>query len=122
MARPPHGEVVRHVKRLFARFLAPRGPIGRVALALIFIACALALTLGLQRIAARVYFILFVPAVMFSTWFGGLRAGMVASALTVAATVYLLPSAEMADQLAWLIVAAVVSFAISVLTEKRRRA
>ena len=123
MAPQPHGEGVRHgVRRFSARFLPPRGPIGRVALALFFVACAFALTLGLQRIGGSVYFILFVPAVMFSTWFGGLRAGMVASVLTVVATVYLLRRAELADQLAWLIVAAVVMFATSAMTEKRRRA
>ena len=117
MAPQPHG-----VRRFSARFLVPRGPIGRGALALFFVACAFALTLGLQRIGGSVYFILFVPAVMFSTWFGGLRAGMVASVLTVVATVYLLRRAELADQLAWLIVAAVVMFATSAMTEKRRRA
>ena len=123
MAPQPHGEGVRHgVRRFSARFLVPRDPIGRVALALFFVACAFALTLGLQRIGGSVYFILFVPAVMFSTWFGGLRAGMVASVLTVVATVYLLRRAELADQLAWLIVAAVVMFATSAMTEKRRRA
>ena len=123
MAPQPHGEGVRHgVRRFSARFLVPRGPIGRVALALFFVACAFALTLGLQRIGGSVYLILFVPAVMFSTWFGGLRAGMVASVLTVVATVYLLRRAELADQLAWLIVAALVTFATSAMTEKRRRA
>src|SRR5919106_5003648 len=97
MAPQPHGEGVRHGARRFsARFLVPRGPIGRVALALFFVACAFVLTLGLQRIGGSVYFILFVPAVMFSTWFGGLRAGMAASGFTGVATVYLVRRAGLA--------------------------
>ena len=90
-------------------------------LSLFFVTCALAATLGLRQIAARTYFILFVPAVMFSTWFGGLFAGMLASALAITATIYLLPRAELADQLVWLIVAGIVSVGTSALTEKRRR-
>ena len=89
---------------------------------MLFVAAALGLTVVLQRLALRVYFILFVPAVMFSTWFGGPVAGMVASALTVAATVLLLPSADIVAQLAWLIVAAIVTFGTSALTSARRRA
>jgi signal transduction histidine kinase len=100
----------------------PRGSARAVGLALLFVASALALTLILQQIAARVYFILFVPAVMFSTWFGGRAAGMLASALTVVATIALLPSTELADQLAWLIVAGIVTFGTSALTDKRRTA
>ena len=59
---------------------------------------------------------------MLSTWLCGRSAGIIASALTVVATVYLLPRAEAADQLAWLIVAAVVTFGTSMLTDGRRRA
>jgi signal transduction histidine kinase len=92
------------------------------AVAVAFVAIAFALTLILQRVALRAYFILFIPAVMFSTWLGGRAAGMLASALTVVAAAYLLPRTEMADQLAWLIVAAVVTFGTSVLTDARRRA
>jgi len=47
-----------------------------------FVAAAFALTLILQRLALRAYFILYVPAVMFSTWFGVRGAGLFASALT----------------------------------------
>src|SRR5262245_16252230 len=59
---------------------------------------------------------------MFSTWYGGRAAGMLASALTVLAALYLLPRTEVADQLAWLIVAAIVTFGTSLLTDARRRA
>ena len=91
-------------------------------MALVFVAAAFALTLILQRAALRAYFILYVPAVMFSTWFGGRRAGMLASALTVLAAIYLLPRTEVVDQLVWLIVAAIVTFGTSILTDGRRRA
>src|SRR5262245_11552140 len=87
---------------------ALRAVIISTTLAVLFVAAALVLTLALQRVAVRVYFILFVPAVMLSTWFGGRVAGTVASALTVAATALLLPGSEVFDQLAWLLVAAIV--------------
>src|SRR5215813_372905 len=90
--------------------------------ALVFVAPAFALTLILQHLALRAYFILYVPAVMFSTWFGGRAAGLLASALTVLAALYLLPRTEVADQLAWLIVAGIVTFGTSILTDARRRA
>ena len=102
--------------------MAPRGTIGRIALAVFFVSTALVLTLGLERITARPYFILFVPAVMFSAWFGGLAAGMLASALTVIATLLLLPRTELVDQLAWLIVAAIIAVAMSAVTNRRRQA
>ena len=92
------------------------------AVALVFVAAAFALTLILQRVALRAYFILYVPAVMFSTWFGGRRAGMLASGLTVLAALYPLPRTDVVDQLAWLIVAAIVTFGTSILTDARRRA
>lgn len=91
-------------------------------LALVFVTAAFALTLAVRQVALRAYFILFVPAVMFSTWFGGLTSGMIASALTVVATVFLLPRAELADQFAWLVVAALVSIGTSILTDARHRA
>ena len=89
---------------------------------MLFVAAAFLLTMGLQRVALRAYFILFVPAVMFSTWFGGRRAGIFASALTVVAAVYLLPVTEITDQLAWLVVAGVVTLGTSILTDARRQA
>lgn len=91
-------------------------------MALVFVAAAFAMTLILQRAALRAYFILYVPAVMFSTWFGGRRAGLLASSLTVFAALYLLPRTEVVDQLAWLIVAAIVTFGTSILTDARHRA
>jgi hypothetical protein len=94
--------------RDLARRLVPRSRIAGAALAFFFVTFALAVTLALQQIAERAYFILFVPAVMFSTWFGGHRAGVLASALTVVATIYLLPRTELGDQLVWLVVAGLV--------------
>jgi signal transduction histidine kinase len=99
-----------------------RTPLGGVALACFCVAAAFALTLGIQQIAPRAYFILFVPAVMCSTWFGGRVSGLLASALTVVATIFLLPRSEIADQIAWVIVAAVVVFWTSALTAQRRQA
>jgi hypothetical protein len=99
-----------------------RLPVRAVALAFVFVAAAFLITLGLGQIAPRVYFILFVPAVMFSTWLGGRPSGMLASALTVAAAVFLLPRSEIADQLVWVVVAGIVTFVTSALTAERRRA
>src|SRR5262249_18888821 len=48
--------------------------------------------------------------------------GILSSALTVLAALYLLPRTEIADELAWLIVAAIVTFGTSILTDARRRA
>ena len=42
------------------------------ALAVLFVLLALVLTLALQAVASRAYYILFVPAVMLAAWFGGL--------------------------------------------------
>jgi signal transduction histidine kinase len=99
-----------------------RTPFGGVVLAVFCVAAAFALTVGIQQIAPRAYFILFIPAVMFSTWFGGRASGLFASALTVAATVFLLPRSEIADQLVWVIVAAIVTFGTSAATAQRRHA
>jgi signal transduction histidine kinase len=90
--------------------------------AVICVAAALIVTLLLQRLSTRIYFILFVPAVMFSTWFGGLVAGMIASLLTVIATVLLLPAPELVDHIAWIAVAALVAFGTGALTARRRQA
>ena len=110
MRRGRQGSPVRH------------SPIRGAVLAIVFVASAFALTLAVRHVALRAYFILFVPAVMLSTWFGGRTSGMLASALTVVATVFLLPPAEIADQFAWLIVAGVVTFGTSILTDARRHA
>jgi signal transduction histidine kinase len=99
-----------------------RRPIRSAAVAVVFVAAAFVLTLILQRVALRAYFMLFVPAVMFSTWVGGRGSGMVASALTVVAATYLLPRTELVDQFAWLVVAAIVTFGTSLMTDARRRA
>jgi signal transduction histidine kinase len=99
-----------------------RSPLRGAVLALVFVTSAFALTLAVQQVAVRSYFILFVPAVMLSTWFGGRTSGMLASALTAVATVFLLPRAEIADQFAWLLVASLVTFGTSILTDARRRA
>jgi signal transduction histidine kinase len=90
-------------------------------LAVLFVLLAFGLTLGLQAVASRAYYILFVPAVMFATWFGGLAAGLTASVATVVFTVaFLLPSGSTVDQLAWVIVAAAVAVATSTLVARRR--
>jgi len=93
-----------------------------VALAVLFVGAAYAVTVSLRLFTARVYFILFVPAVMFSTWFGGLTAGMLASALTVVAAAFLLSPDEIGDQLVWVIVAGVVTLVTSAVTAARRGA
>ena len=97
-------------------------PIRGLVLAVLLVGAAFALTLLLQRVALRAYFSLFVPSVILSTWFGGRGAGMLASALTVLAALYLVPRTEVTDQLLWLIVAAMVTFGTSMLTDARRRA
>ena len=102
--------------------LVQRNSVRSAIVALIFVAAAFALTLVLERLALRAYFILYVPAVMFSAWYGGRGAGMLASALTVLAALYLLPRTEIADQTAWLIVAAIVTIGTSILTDARHRA
>src|SRR5262245_9623924 len=91
-------------------------------LAVIFVATAFALTVGVRQVSVRAYFILFVPAVIFSTWFGGRTSGMLASALSVVATLLLVPRREITDQFAWLVVAALVTFGASIRTDARRRA
>ena len=93
------------------------------ALAVLFVLLALTLTLGLQAVASRAYYILFVPAVMFAAWFGGLGAGLTASIATVVVTVtFLLPAGTLVDQFAWVVVAAVVTVATSTLVARRRAA
>jgi signal transduction histidine kinase len=91
------------------------------ALAVLFVLLAFGLTLALQAVASRAYYILFVPAVMFAAWFGGLAAGLTASVATVVLTVtFLLPTGTLVDQLAWVVVAAAVAVATSTLVARRR--
>ena len=93
------------------------------ALAVLFVLLAFGLTLALQALASRAYYILFVPAVMFAAWFGGLAAGLTASVATVVLTVtFLLPTGTLVDQLAWVFVAAAVAVATSTLVARRRAA
>ena len=93
------------------------------ALAVLFVLLAFGLTLALQAVTSRAFYILFVPAVMFSAWFGGLAAGITASIATVVLTVsFLLPTGTMVDQLAWVVVAAAVAIATSTLVARRRLA
>jgi signal transduction histidine kinase len=92
------------------------------ALAVLLVGAAYVLTIALRTVAPRTYFIQFVPAVMFSTWFGGLGAGLLASVLTVIAATSLLPRSELADQLVWLVVAGIVTVVTSALTARRHRA
>ena len=92
-------------------------------LAVLFVLIAFGLTLALQAVASRAYYILFVPAVMFAAWFGGLAAGLTASVATVVLTVvFLLPTGTIVDQLAWVVVAAAVAVATSTLVARRRAA
>ena len=91
------------------------------ALAVLFVLLAFGLTLALQAVASRAYYILFVPAVMFAAWFGGLAAGLTASVATIVLTVaFLLPTGTVVDQLAWVVVAAAVAIATSTLVARRR--
>src|SRR5919106_2592198 len=93
------------------------------ALAVLFVLLAFGLTLTLQAVASRAYYVLFVPAVMFAAWFGGLAAGLTASVATVVLTVaFLLPTGTIVDQLAWVVVAAAVAVATSTLVGRRRAA
>ena len=93
------------------------------ALAVLFVLLAFGLTLALQAVASRAYYVLFVPAVMFAAWFGGLAAGLMASVATVVLTVvFLLPTGTIVDQLAWVVVAAAVAVATSTLVARRRAA
>jgi signal transduction histidine kinase len=98
-----------------------RTPLGGAVLAFCCVAAALGLTLAIQQIAPRVSFILFLPAVMVSAWFGGRVAGLLASVLTVFAAVLVLPRTEIADQLVWIVVATIVVFGTSAATTARRR-
>ena len=116
------GECTAAVRNEYRRTPSPRDALRSATVAVAFVGAAFLLTLILQRVALRAYFILYVPAVMFSTWYGGRGAGMLASVLTVLAAAYLLPGTELVDQLAWLIVAAIVTFGTSILTDARRRA
>jgi signal transduction histidine kinase len=81
---------------------------------------AYAVTAWFRLFTPRVDFILFVPAVMFATWFGGLAAGMLACALTVIAAALLLSPSEIGDQMLWVIVAGVVTLVTSAVTAVRR--
>ena len=100
-----------------------RGILTRQALAVLFVGAAFAMTLLLESVTTRSYFILFIPAVMFAAWFGGHSAGLTASGLTVIlAAAFLLPRGTILEQLAWLIVMATVAVVTSTLTTARHRA
>jgi signal transduction histidine kinase len=93
----------------------------RHALAVLFVLLAFGITLALQAVTSRAFYILFVPAVMCAAWFGGLAAGLTASVATVVLTVaFLLPTGTIVDQLAWVAVAAAVAIATSTLVARRR--
>jgi len=114
-----HPHVIDRLERLFT----PRASLARHALAVLFVAVAFGLTLLMRSVTPRFHFILFVPAVMFAAWFGGRAAGLTASAFTVVlAAAFLLPPGAVIEELAWLIVAAIVVVGTSTLTAAHRRA
>jgi signal transduction histidine kinase len=93
------------------------------ALAVLFVLLAFAATVGLQAIAGRSYFILYISAVIFATWFGGLSAGLTASVAAVLLSVlFQLPEGAPVAEFEWIIVLAVVTIATSTLVARRRRA
>jgi histidine kinase/DNA gyrase B/HSP90-like ATPase len=66
-------------------------------LAVLFVVLAFGLTLALQAVTSRAYYILFVPAVMFAAWFGGLGAGLTASVATAGGEVHLIVEQHSAE-------------------------
>jgi PAS domain S-box-containing protein len=91
-------------------------------------ALALLLALLLQSALAESVFPLFLAAVMFSAWYGGLGPGLVTTLLTTLASAYYflanrtLFAIDVQDTLVRLVVFAVAALLISSLNEARRRA
>ena len=69
----------------------------------------------------------FVPSVLVSAWLGGLGPGVVATALSVLATIFLIPGApslsttSIANGLAFVLIGAVISWGGEMLHQSRRR-
>lgn len=99
----------------------------RYGVAVLCVAVALALTLLLWRLMEQTPTPLFFAAVMISSWYGGLRPGLLSTALAALATHYLVlrsgdsPGANLFDILQ-LGVFVLVALLISSLTDARRRA
>ena len=67
-----------------------RRPLLRYGIAVLSVATGLLLSLLLQPLANETNFLLFVAAVMISAWYGGLGAGLLATALAVLVSSYFL--------------------------------
>jgi PAS domain S-box-containing protein len=86
------------------------------------VALALVLTLLVRPLIGQTIFVLFFLAIVASTWYGGLSAGVLAIVLSVVgANLFLLPALS-ADNLTLLLVVALTALVVSVLTAARRHA
>jgi PAS domain S-box-containing protein len=104
-----------------------RSPLLRYGFVIAVVALALLVSWLLEPIISRTPFALFYAAVMLSAWYGGLRQGLLATALSAAAGAYFfLPPArslnlELRDIISIVLFLMVASF-ITALTDSRRRA
>jgi len=78
-----------------------RPPFQRYGVAAASVALALLLALLFQPLTGLNFFALFVPAVMFAAWYGGLKPGLMAAALSGLAIDYFLLSPAYSLTLSW---------------------
>ena len=105
-----------------------RPSLNAYGLPVLTVGLAVFLTLLLQPLMYMGYSLLFLAAVMVSAWYGGLKAGLVATSLAIIALTYffIAPTYSLwisePNGVAWLALFVVVSALISWLNEARKRA
>ena len=99
----------------------PRSRLVHLAIAICAVGAAFGVTLLLRAWTPHAVFMLFVPAVMISAWYGQLPGGATATVLSVVLVgAFVLPSSPL-EEIEWTIVATLVAIMTSALASAQRR-
>jgi len=117
------GQLTGAVLNVLTRFLEarPRSRVAHVAIAASAVGVAYALTVLVRAWTPHTVFMLFIPAVMISAWYGQLLGGATATVLSIVLVgPFVLPS-SLVDEIEFFVVATLVAMTTSTLVSALRR-
>jgi signal transduction histidine kinase len=110
-------------RNLLTRWLdaRPRSRVAHVAIAISAVVMAACATVLLRTWTPHAVFMLFLPAVMISAWYGQLLAGAIATLLSVMMTSAFILQSSLLDEIEFVVVATLVAMTTSALAAAQRR-
>lgn len=99
----------------------PRSRVVHVAIAISAVAVASCVTVLLRTLTPHAVFMLFLPAVMISAWYGQLLAGAIAALLSVVVASAFVLQSSLLDEIEFVVVATLVAMTTSALAAAQRR-